>query len=43
MPSNEKGKEQLLKKRYLAIGYGDDLDKKEEGKDITEEDWLLKE
>jgi len=29
MPSSKEGKEQHHKKRYLKIGYGDDLNEKE--------------
>jgi hypothetical protein len=43
MPSSDQGKKEHDKKRYLPIGYGDDANKGEESKDITEEEWLLKE
>lgn len=43
MPTSKQGKEHHFKKRYLAVGYGDDQNQNEEGKDISEEEWLLKE
>ena len=30
-------------RRYLAVGYGDEESKKDETKEITEEEWLEKE
>lgn len=41
--SNDKAKEYLQQRRFLAVGYGDEKQSKDEEKEMTEEEWLEKE